>query len=328
MLIIYSVRVEGVYMYSRLSSAFSAVGRFWSFSNTSATAISALLCTSIVAGCAAIGARVDTPEPEQIIVYVSAFEKHFSKKIDTGQDYVIAGYTYVDHYCELFFTELEIEKRKLLFTKNTTQQLLATTVPALINATKDAATNVSKPLAVLSAVAGLTNFTFEQYQSQFIFAPYGTQLRLKVHEAQHTFKTSLQADTTGWQQLSGGLKSSVTIAFLAHQVVQQYAQLCTIPQLDLYIVTALDSTRAEKSKTEPLYLKCATECDPLIGKPGEFNSCLQTCVKRELAKQAQEKKVTIVATPARPVQFRNGQRVQNTQQPAVFSISPIISRPK
>jgi hypothetical protein len=121
------------------------------------------------------------------VSYTAAFKQLLGKEISTGEDYVLSGYSYVDYHCERFFVELEVEKRKLLFGKSTVAQAF-TTAATIVPLVHDKTTDVKKPLAILAALAGLTNVMFEQYEKQFIFAPYSTQLRLKVQDAQHIYK--------------------------------------------------------------------------------------------------------------------------------------------
>jgi len=217
--------------------------------------IAAILGTAMaVAACAGNGlsSRLNSPEPEQIIEYTKAFELHFNRKIETGEDYVRAGYNYVDHHCEQFFIAIEVEKRKLLFAKNSVQQAFST-APAILTATYGrGSASLAKPLAILAALAGLSAQMFDSYGEQFAFSNYSTQLRLKVQEAQYAYKTATETSLITFNQPFSS--SSISNAYKAHQLVQGYARLCTVPQFEQFIVTALDSTRAGKASNEPQLL--------------------------------------------------------------------------
>ncbi len=265
----------------------------------------AVACVGLAQGGCAFSARVDSPDPGDIIGYVSDFEKHFGRKIDTGEDYVLAGLSYVDHYCELFFTELEVEKRKLAFSKSSIQQGFAT---AITIAPLTTATNKSKPVAILGALSGLANHVFEQYEKQFVFASYSAQLRLKVLQAQYNFKEVHKQEISS---LNTSLRdASLATVYKSHQVVQEYAKLCTIPQLDLYIITALDATAAGNQQSR--FSKCVLECDQGAFDTKLFGQCVDKCMR---------------GTPkAKSYVYYRASSGKGSTSPATFSSPPFVSQ--
>lgn len=233
-----------------------------------AIAMSALLAS----GCTGLSARLDSPLPEQIIKYTAAFEVHAKAKISTGEDYVLAGYSYVDEHCEQFFVELEVEKRKLLFAKNSLQQTFAT-APSIVTITSGAAA-AAKPVAILASLAGLSTLLFDQYGQQFTFSPYGAQLRAKVQDAHYKYKELLHETVSTWNTPLA--TSRISEMLKAHQIVQGYARICTIPQMEQFIVTALDRTRAGNAE-QPVVLRCIAQCDDVFGNNEKFQKCMNEC---------------------------------------------------
>jgi hypothetical protein len=216
----------------------------------------ACIAIPFLGGCSAVlDISVRSPDPDKVIKYVEAFEKFSNRRIERAEDYVYAGFAYIDHYCEAFFVELEIEKRRVAFAKSTTLQAF-TTAPAIISLASDA----TKPGLILAQVSGLTNLIFEQYEKQFIFAQYSVQLRLKVLEAQHEFKNTRIPPEILAAPLGGAKfdRGSLASLYQAHQIVQQYARLCTIPQLELFIVTALDATAGTSQSSQRAFVTTVT----------------------------------------------------------------------
>jgi hypothetical protein len=221
--------------------------------------IFAALGGASLVGCAgSLENYIASPSPSSIFDYAKIFEEKAGVKIRTFADYVFAGIIYVDDQCESFFNELEIQKREIAFYNSVSNKALTGTVALLPSLTKKA----TKAQAVLGALAGLASAAFEQYDKQYNFAPYSVQLRRLTLQSQDTlkrtmippewFKTHI-VDVLPNKKFGvlvvqeGENPSALSLLFLAHHAVQQYAKTCTIPQMQLFIETALNVTNAEQS---------------------------------------------------------------------------------
>ena len=212
-------------------------------------------------GCSsALENALETPTPNSVFEYVKDFEERTGRNIVTASDYIFAGIIYVDHYCENFFNELEIQKRELAYYNSVSNKVFTSTITLLPALTSHA----KKPQAVLAALAGLSTLAFEQYDKQFNFAPYSVQLRRLILQAQDTLKLKIIPEEFAkirivdvFPAARKGTAFALTSTpadgtalggfFLAHQVVQQYSKTCTIPQMQLFLETALNSANAVAS---------------------------------------------------------------------------------
>lgn len=156
-----------------------------------------------------------------------------SGRIVKGGDYVVAGFAYVDHHCQRFFNSLEQSRMQNEFATDTISQ--AFTAANAILAFADTAT---KTIGFVTQVGTIVNTGLKNYNRIYFFAPYAGSLWYQVQTIQSDYKFKDPVKT-----LVAGIKdrSMDTVAdwASAHQIVQGYARICSLPQFQLLINTAL-----------------------------------------------------------------------------------------
>jgi hypothetical protein len=185
------------------------------------------------------------PEPQAIVDYVALFGPFAKRPIETGGDYVWAGYTYVDHHCTRFFRVLEDGRAHLAFAKNTASSAFgaANTVLTLL---KESQTSIG----IVGAAGTLIGATINSYSNDFYYnqfssvSQYGGSLWLQTTIAQSDYKFRNDVIRGLYSEISGAPIAVVEIRAKAHNIVQNYARLCTIQQMQVFINTALNSKPA------------------------------------------------------------------------------------
>ncbi len=203
--------------------------------------IAAVIGGVLVGGCGtALEQKLGATTTQDVFDYSAAFETYTGKKIVTVSDYVMSGFSYVDHHCQAFFTSLELMAMNGVFAKDTLT--LASTAATQILTATDAAT---KAINIVAAVSGFASNTLNNYNNVYNFAPYSGLLWNQVITAQNSYKTTIVKTTLidfkpDDSSIAGhAIDASIADFAIGHQIVQGYARLCTIPQIQLFIHTSL-----------------------------------------------------------------------------------------
>src|SRR5262245_1915470 len=202
----------------------------------------AMAFAGAAAGCSAFGLPyqpIEEPRPVTIADFSAIFQPFATGKIQTGSDYVWAGYSYVDYQCNTFFTALAKARIQNAFLKDTTSQTFATanTILAIAKVAQNS-------IGIVSAAGSFATATLANYSNDFYFSQHSGAVWLQVSTIMSDYKRDKQAE---FLAVSGGSLSSPTVAFAAHNLVQNYARLCSLQQIDLIIQTALTAAPAQKS---------------------------------------------------------------------------------
>ncbi|MFN0219009.1 MAG: hypothetical protein ACKVP4_09375 [Hyphomicrobium sp.] len=194
-----------------------------------------------LSGCANLLAQsVELPTPTNINDYIGMFEPFATGPILTGSDYVWAGYAYSDHHCNNYFSALEKSKMQASFIKDTTASAFAAA-----NTFMSLASTSQKALGIVAAAGSFVGNVMTSYNNEFFFAQHSGALWNQVVIAQNQYKFHDVVDL--YDSIKANPISNVTTAAVAHNIVQNYARLCTLQQLDLFVSTALTTRSATAS---------------------------------------------------------------------------------
>lgn len=225
----------------------------------------------VMAGCAVSPfQKLNGPTPADIIDYMEIFQPFATTPITTGADYVWAGYAYVDHHCNAFFAALEFGRMKAAFAKDVTVGGFgaANTVMTLLKESQ-------KNIGIVGAIGTFTQGAITSLSDNFYFAQFSGVaehaglLWLQVTVAQDTYKFTTVVPL--YDDIKGRDISSVEVRAKAHNIVQNYARLCSLQQLQVFIHTALTSTGATPASPPGTASTRSKEGAPFgsgIGRPG------------------------------------------------------------
>jgi hypothetical protein len=210
-------------------------------------AYGALFAGVLTAGCSVpLSLQVRDPKPADIIDYVVLFQPYSRGTIQTGADYVWAGYSYVDHHCSKFFEALEEGRMQLAFAKHTTAAgfSAANTFMTLAKKSQQSIGVVGAAGTLISAVmdSATNDFFYGQFSG---LAQFSGALWLQTTVAQDDFKNKNQTVKDNYDAVKSAALTSVAVQARAHNIVQSYANLCTIQQMQVFIQTALNKTPAK-----------------------------------------------------------------------------------
>lgn len=206
----------------------------------------ALAVTAFFAGCSLpTQLQVRDPEPAQIVDYVALFQPFAATKIYTGGDYVWAGYAYVDHHCKQFFAALEEGRMELSFAQHTSAAGFSAANTILTLAKKS-----QYSIGVVGAAGTLAAAVFDSARNDFFYgqfsalAQYSGSLWLQTTVAQDDFKNKNAGVQTIYRDIENRPLDRAMVVAKAHNLVQAYANLCTIQQMQVFIQTALNTKPA------------------------------------------------------------------------------------
>jgi hypothetical protein len=160
------------------------------------------------------------PEPQAIVDYVALFGPFAKRPIEDGRAH-------------------------LAFAKNTASSAFgaANTVLTLL---KESQTSIG----IVGAAGTLIGATINSYSNDFYYnqfssvSQYGGSLWLQTTIAQSDYKFRNDVIRGLYSEISGAPIAVVEIRAKAHNIVQNYARLCTIQQMQVFINTALNSKPA------------------------------------------------------------------------------------
>ena len=212
----------------------------------SAFAVFLLTPLILLSGCSIpLQLQVRDPDPKAIIDYVSIFGPYSPGPIKTGGDYVWAGYAYVDHHCSKFFEALEEGRMNMAFLRDTSAAgfSAANTVLTLAKVSQQSIGVVGAGGTLLAAT--LTAATNDYFYGQFSgLAQYSGSLWLQTSAAQDNFKNKDPTVHARYAQIADQPLGTLKVQAMAHNIVQSYASLCTIQQMQVFIQTALANGKA------------------------------------------------------------------------------------
>ncbi len=184
--------------------------------------------------------ELDEPTAGAVIDYMSMFSPYSAAPIQTGGDYVWAGYAYVDYHCSEFFRGLELGRMRLAFARDTSVAGFgaANSILALV-------TSSQKSIGIVGAAGmfvsqSIANYSNDYYFNQFSgVAQYSGELWVQTTSAQNHYKFENAQVTELYDQISRGPIGVGEVQAKAHNIVQGYARLCTLQQMQVFIQTAL-----------------------------------------------------------------------------------------
>ena len=191
----------------------------------------------LVGGCSGLGAKpIDAPSPMDVVDFTHTFEAYTGRRIDTANDYVWAGYAYIDQHCQTFFDALEMGRKDGVFAKETIAAggAFSTEVMTLLK-------NSQTAIGIVTGAVTLVTNSVERYNNMYNFAQYSPALWQHVSTAQSKYK-SIDMAQTMTDIGPSGIGTAATF-YQAHQVVQGYARLCSIPQIEYFVHTALNNSK-------------------------------------------------------------------------------------
>lgn len=204
----------------------------------------AVVSSFSLAGCTASPfQQLNGPVPADIIDYMQLFQPFATTSISSGADYVWAGYSYVDHHCNAFFSALELGRMQAAFARDVTSSGFgaANTIMTLLQESQ-------KSIGIVGAIGTFAQGTITSFSNNFYFAQFSGVaehaglLWLQVTVAQNTYKFTTVAPL--YDEIKGSTIASVEVRAKAHNIVQNYARLCSLQQLQVFIHTALTSKGA------------------------------------------------------------------------------------
>jgi hypothetical protein len=194
-----------------------------------------------------LGKRVEDPAPKDVIAFIALFQPFAANwSIATGEDYVWAGYAYVDHQCNNFFTALEMARRDLSFSKDMSTSAFSAAsgiLPLVIESQKQISIVAALGTFVAAAINNYSNsYLYGQIMSTAQHAPL---LWNHVVDSQNNYK--FVASMPILLEIRTASLANVAVAAKAHNLVQNYARICSLHQLELFVQTALTSGAAVAS---------------------------------------------------------------------------------
>ncbi len=203
--------------------------------------IAAVMGSALLAGCSGLGATpIDSPTPQTVIDFTQTFETYTGHRIATADDYVWAGYAYVDENCQTFFNALEMGRKDGVFAKET--------IAAAGTFTNEILTQLKKSQSAIGIVAGgfqLVTNSIDRYNNMYNFAQYSPALWQHVATAQSKYKSEDAPQTLN--DLGPHSIGDAAVFYQAHQIVQGYARLCSLPQIEFFIHSALTNSKTESA---------------------------------------------------------------------------------
>lgn len=203
--------------------------------------IAAVMGSALLAGCSGLGATpVESPSPQSVINFTQTFETYTGRRIASADDYVWAGYSYVDDHCQTFFNALEMGRKDGVFAKETIAAggLFATDVLTQLKKSQTA-------IGIVSGAIGLVTASIDRYNNMYNFAQYSPALWQHVATAQSKYKSEDAPQTL--QDLGRASIAEAAVFYQAHQIVQGYARLCSLPQIEYFIHTALTNSKTQSA---------------------------------------------------------------------------------
>ena len=199
-----------------------------------AAAVVGGICLS---GCSSLSAvPLESPAPADIVDFTQTFETYTNHRIGTAEDYVYAGYAYTDHNCQKFFNALEMARKNSLFAKDTLTSAggLATEILTLLAESQTA-------IGIVSGAVGFVANGIERHNNLYNFAEYSPALWQHVSTAQSNFKSTDVPPTL--ELIAANPIDTAATFYQAHQIVQAYARLCSLPQIEYFVHTALNNSK-------------------------------------------------------------------------------------
>lgn len=202
-------------------------------------AATATLC-ALLGGCAATGHHLghlsapDLPTVNGVrTTYVETARAFNGSKTSpaadtalSAQQYVMAGYRYVDNQCDEFFITLTQAQRMFDFTRKETVLGLSTANTILALAKTRAAT-----LAYVAAGGVFLTNSIDNTADYIVLTRFTSQLEQIVQPTRDAYKATFPATSLGADDAA---------KFRAVELVQGYAKLCTIDHLEGIITTSLN----------------------------------------------------------------------------------------
>lgn len=197
----------------------------------------AAVSATLLAGCSGLGAEpIPPPTPGDILDLTTTFSNFTNRPISTAEDYVFAGYAFTDHHCQKFFNALEQSRRDNVFAKDTLSSA-GTLTTEILTLLKESQTSIG----IVAGAVGYASNTLERYNNMYNFALYSPALWQHVNTAQSTFKSTDAVPTLG--PIANLSIDSAAVFYQAHQIVQSYARICSLPQIEYFIHTALSNSK-------------------------------------------------------------------------------------
>lgn len=208
--------------------------------------IAAVMGGALLAGCSGLGAvPIADPNPTDVMDFTATFENYTHRRIETAEDYVYAGYAYVDNQCQTFFNALESARKDGVFAKESLNSAGALT-NQILTLLKESQTSIG----IVSGAFAFATAGIDRYNNLYNFAEYSPSLWQHVMTAQNNYKSTDAAPTL--IPIATLSISSAATFYQAHQIVQGYARLCSLPQIEYFIHTALTNSKtqaADSTKT-------------------------------------------------------------------------------
>jgi hypothetical protein len=179
------------------------------------------------------------PSGPQLVDYSTANfdESHFIGK--TPQDSLTIGIAYVDEKCSNYFDAIAQIDRQTKVSQSVTAT--AGNQASVLLAAAKASTLA---IANVAAAVEITKVLFEQYRTEYVFAPFSIELRSITMQAMAEQKKEIET-----LLVQGLIVSQVQVM----SGVKKYAQSCTLAQIREHMSNALaKAVREGVKKDEPL----------------------------------------------------------------------------
>jgi hypothetical protein len=150
--------------------------------------------------------------------------------------YTFAGFDFVDEQCGIFFDGIvELSKTARfastsIATANTQATLILTAVEA-----------AEKSIAIVAAGSELARKLIDGYAAEYAFAPYAPEVRQLVMDAMTAYRLDTDTD-----RAIAALQANATTGdayCLAHNVVRNYAKICSIANVEALARQAVANSR-------------------------------------------------------------------------------------
>ena len=192
-----------------------------------------------LASCASFDrAGVREPAPSDITAFTNECGAGGNGGI-SAQDYVLAGYAYVDRACGRFFDAITMLNKEIRFSRRSLGQ-----ANLAANAILQAASVAGRTVNIVATGITLTDQVLGNVVEEFAFAPYTFRLKnwVESSSAQHRIATEPQRMQ---------LRSDVGGYCTAYGLVRAYASLCSISTMQAWVDQAIANAAPPTASTAP-----------------------------------------------------------------------------
>jgi hypothetical protein len=179
-----------------------------------------------------------TATPDGVRDYAQLCAKPIPELTPAG--YIYAGFDLVDEQCGIFFDNLTNLARDTRYTSTSiaTANAQAAAILGVVEAS-------AKSIAIVAAGTELARRLVDNYAEVYAFAPYAVEIRRLVDTAFSAYRDDAQVNSA-IARLETGSNTGDSLC-LAHNIVRNYAKICSIANLDALARQAIGTANVREA---------------------------------------------------------------------------------